>query len=239
VIKSYFYKLFKLFEYYDAMKENLVDNLVDKFHVTRDKIDLYKEYLDVLSKQFTVQDGRQLNQINSLEERTKVIIRRCLGNLIILFHLIYSKLNTIVPMVQSKFNFINRIVVSLYQVYQKHDGQITKLLVESFIDEFTKFSNGFQGCVNTCISYLNASPTVLWFVPHFDSFGILFEDYEYEDYEVTSKQSFVFYNNNSNHNNNNGTNNEEENNFFHVSPSLFALNSETKKNVLELALLFQ
>lgn len=28
VIKSYFYKLFKLFEYYDAMKENLVDNLV-------------------------------------------------------------------------------------------------------------------------------------------------------------------------------------------------------------------
>lgn len=86
---------------------------------------------------------------------------------------------------------------------------------------------------------MNASPTVLWFVPHFDSFGILFEDYEYEDYEVTSKQSFVFYNNNSNHNNNNGTNNEEENNFFHVSPSLFALNSETKKNVLELALLFQ
>lgn len=35
----------------------------DKFHVTKDKIDLYKEYLDVLSKQFTVQDGRSLNNV--------------------------------------------------------------------------------------------------------------------------------------------------------------------------------
>jgi hypothetical protein len=63
-IKSYFYKLFKLFEYYDTVKQNLNNKLSEKFHVTREKIDLYKEYLDVLSKQFTVQDGRQLSSIN-------------------------------------------------------------------------------------------------------------------------------------------------------------------------------
>lgn len=64
LLKSCFYRMFKLFEYYDLCKQTMLNKLQDKFHVTKDKIDLYKEYLDVLSKQFTVQDGRQLHQIN-------------------------------------------------------------------------------------------------------------------------------------------------------------------------------
>jgi len=63
-LKAYFCKLFKLFEYYDALRQNVNTKLREKFHVTKEKIDLYKEYLDVLSKQFTVQDGRQLSSIN-------------------------------------------------------------------------------------------------------------------------------------------------------------------------------
>ena len=36
----------------------------------------------------------------------------------------------------------------------------------------------FQLSLNSYIKYLNNSPTALWFVPHFDSFGILYEDEE-------------------------------------------------------------
>jgi len=63
-IKSYFSKILKLVEYYDSIKQSFNAKFQEKFHVTKEKIDLYKEYLDLLSKQFTVQDGRQLNQIN-------------------------------------------------------------------------------------------------------------------------------------------------------------------------------
>ena len=63
-IKSYFCKILKLFEYYDSIKQSSKAKFQEKFHVTKEKIDLYKEYIDLLSKQFTVQDGRQLSQIN-------------------------------------------------------------------------------------------------------------------------------------------------------------------------------
>jgi hypothetical protein len=63
-IKSYFSKILKLFEYYDSIKQSFIAKFQEKFHVTKEKIDLYKEYIDLLSKQFTVQDGRQISQIN-------------------------------------------------------------------------------------------------------------------------------------------------------------------------------
>lgn len=50
--------------------------------------------------------------------------------------------------------------------------------------------NKFQLYLNSCIKYLNNSPTALWFVPHFDSFGILV----YEDEEDSNHA--VFLNNN-------------------------------------------
>ena len=34
------------------------------FAITKDKLDLYKEYLDVLSRQFMVQDGRSLEHVH-------------------------------------------------------------------------------------------------------------------------------------------------------------------------------
>lgn len=64
LFREYLLNLFKIIETFKAMKEALALNVKDKFHVTKDKIDLYKEYLDVLSKQFTVQDGRSLDHIH-------------------------------------------------------------------------------------------------------------------------------------------------------------------------------
>ena len=46
------------------VRKNLATKLQDKFFLTKDKIDLYKEYLDVLTKQFTVQDGRSLDNVH-------------------------------------------------------------------------------------------------------------------------------------------------------------------------------
>ena len=50
--------------YHENSKELFNCYLVNKFHLTKDKIDVYKEYLDVLSKQFTVQDGRSLQHVH-------------------------------------------------------------------------------------------------------------------------------------------------------------------------------
>jgi hypothetical protein len=64
LFREYLLNLFKIIETLKSFKETLANNVKDKFHVTKDKIDLYKEYLDVLSKQFTVQDGRSLDHIH-------------------------------------------------------------------------------------------------------------------------------------------------------------------------------
>jgi hypothetical protein len=64
LFREYLLNLFKIIETFKSIKEALAMNVKDKFHVTKDKIDLYKEYLDVLSKQFTVQDGRSLDHIH-------------------------------------------------------------------------------------------------------------------------------------------------------------------------------
>lgn len=86
------------------------------------------------------------------------------------------------------------------------------------------------------MSYLNSSPTVLWFVPQFDSFGIIYD--ENDDASTTNnnnQQNFWFLN----HNN---EDTDEMDNIFCVPTSLFA-SGETKatrkSSVLELALLFQ
>jgi hypothetical protein len=53
----------QVMEKVNQTKDRVSKMMWEKFHVTKDKIDLYKEYLDVLSKQFTVQDGRSLNNV--------------------------------------------------------------------------------------------------------------------------------------------------------------------------------
>lgn len=48
----------------ESFKRSASYKLHDRFHVTKDKLDVYKEYLDVLSRQFMVQDGRSLDHVH-------------------------------------------------------------------------------------------------------------------------------------------------------------------------------
>lgn len=48
----------------DELRKNTAYKLQDRFSLTKDKLDLYKEYLDVLSRQFMVQDGRSLDHVH-------------------------------------------------------------------------------------------------------------------------------------------------------------------------------
>jgi hypothetical protein len=59
--------VFKLLESHFRGKHfwtKLQEKLNNRFFLTKEKIDLYKEYLDVLTKQFTVQDGRSLENVH-------------------------------------------------------------------------------------------------------------------------------------------------------------------------------
>ena len=57
---------------YKLAEERLVKRsslLSSRFSLTKEKIDLYKEYLDVLTKQFTVQDGRSLDNVQVNQQK--------------------------------------------------------------------------------------------------------------------------------------------------------------------------
>ena len=60
VIHENIYQVFRLLA---RFKSRLILKMNEKFYLTKEKLDLYKEYLDVLSKQFTVQDGRSLHHV--------------------------------------------------------------------------------------------------------------------------------------------------------------------------------
>ncbi len=57
-------KLYMYLEMMEAYKTSTTQNIKEKFYLTKDKFELYKEYLNVLSKTFTVQDGRSLHHVN-------------------------------------------------------------------------------------------------------------------------------------------------------------------------------
>lgn len=159
LFKAYLLNLFKIIETFKSAKEALAESVKDKFHVTKDKIDVYKEYLDVLSKQFTVQDGRSLDHIHSMEERTKIIIRRSIGNLLTAFHIIHSRIKHFDPIIQQKFNTIRHFLLSLYTIYDK--------------------TNANDGVVNSAV---NESASHLdWFVPNFGAFCVLDEEDDFDE----------------------------------------------------------
>lgn len=81
--RSYLNNLLKIVDAYKQLKHNLYFQMQDKLHLTKDKIDLYKEYLDVLSKQFTVQDGRSLEYVNVIITFTSSISNTSLINSIL------------------------------------------------------------------------------------------------------------------------------------------------------------
>lgn len=175
-------KLYTCLDCLSVWKKSLVNKTKDKFYLTRDKIDLYKEYLDVLSKQFTVQDGRSLNHVQSLEDRTKIIIRRSLGNLIAAFHLVYSRIYNVIPLVQTRFKLMGQCVDDLYQIYNKHDGSFNEILVEMILSEISMISYKIQCSTNVLIKKMNQSAMVSWFVPNFETFGVL--DYDFEEFAI-------------------------------------------------------
>jgi hypothetical protein len=57
-------QLDKLNQKYEAFKLNALQTLQTKSQLTKNKIEVYKAYLDVMSKQFLVQDGRSLDHVH-------------------------------------------------------------------------------------------------------------------------------------------------------------------------------
>lgn len=182
-----FAKLYAFMSWFDSYKTSLLNKTKDKMYLTKDKIDLYKEYLDVLSKQFTVQDGRSLHHVHSLEDRTKIIIRRSLGNMIAAFHLAYSKVSNTIPIVQTRFKAMGQFTTDLYQIYNKHDGSFNEMLVEIILREVSELTYKTQLSANILIKKLNNSEIVSWFVPNFETFGVL--DYDFEDFTINNPRS--------------------------------------------------
>lgn len=56
--------VFKFAEIFKMFKINTKNQIKNRIHVTRDKYELYKQYIDLLKNQFVVQDGRSLEHIN-------------------------------------------------------------------------------------------------------------------------------------------------------------------------------
>lgn len=175
-----FAKLQSVISWLDSYKTSILNKTKEKMYLTKDQIHLYKEYFDVLSKQFTVQDGRSLHHVHSLEDRTKIIIRRCLGNLISACHLAYSRFSNVIPIIQARFKALGQYTTDLYQIYNKHDGSFNELLVETILREIGEISRQTQLSVNVFLKRLNNSEIVSWFVPNFETFGVL--DYDMEEF---------------------------------------------------------
>jgi len=182
ILTKCYARLYAYLHWFDLYKNSLLKKSKDTFYLTKDKLDLYKEYLDVLSKQFTVQDGRSLHHVHSLEDRTKIIIRRSLGNLIAGFHLIHTRVSNVIPIIQFRFKILGQFISDLYHIYKKNDGSFNEMLVETILREIGECTYKTQSSVNTFLKSLNNSAIVSWFVPNFETFGVL--DYEYEEYTV-------------------------------------------------------
>jgi len=180
-----FKSLYIYLEMFHTYKYSLVNRTTERFELTKEKIILYKEYLEVLSNQLTVQDGRSLHNIQSVEERTKIVIRRSLGNMIAAFHLVSSKVLNVVPFIQSRFNTLGQFIADLYHIYNKHDGSFNEMLVDTILREVGECTYKTQCSVDLFLKNLNNSAIVTWFVPNFETFGVLY--YEYEDMTI-SKQ---------------------------------------------------
>lgn len=186
IINLKFAKLYMLLEWFEFYKKSLLSSTKDKLSLTKDKIDLYKEYLDVLSKQFTVQDGRSLHHVYSLDDRTKIIIRRSLSNLIVAFDLIYSRVSNVIPIIHNRFKVMGQFIVDLYQIYNKHDGSFNEILVDTILQEVGEATYKTQNLMNSLIKKLNNSQVIQWFVPNFETFGVL--DYGFEEFAISRPQ---------------------------------------------------
>jgi len=64
VCGNFLYKIIESHLTGKNLSVKLQEKLNNRFFLTKEKIDLYKEYLDVLTKQFTVQDGRSLDNVH-------------------------------------------------------------------------------------------------------------------------------------------------------------------------------
>ena len=64
VCGNFMYKLIESCVTGKNLSAKLQEKINNRFFLTKEKIDLYKEYLDVLTKQFTVQDGRSLDNVH-------------------------------------------------------------------------------------------------------------------------------------------------------------------------------
>ncbi|CAF0864548.1 unnamed protein product [Brachionus calyciflorus] len=183
-IKKFILGFFNLIELYNSIKFNVFNKLKNKLCVTKDKIDLYKEYLDLIKKQFTVQDGRSLEHVNSLEERTKIIVRRNVGNFLTIYRILQAKFDSIKPLIEQNrlVQFTWQIAGDIYHLINKPDGSIVDFL-NSLISECSQGISKLEKCIKN----VNAS-LLQWVVPNFDAFGVL-EDFDDEVEEYLDSKS--------------------------------------------------
>ena len=126
------------------------------------------------------------------------------------FHLAYSRFSNVIPIIQARFKALGQYTTDLYQIYnkvifilnfsidydfleifiliywywifekKKHDGSFNELLVETILREIGELSRQTQLSVNVFLKRLNNSEIVSWFVPNFETFGVL--DYDMEEF---------------------------------------------------------
>lgn len=182
ILELKFSTLCQLLTTFSLNKSKLSAQVKAKLYLTKDKIELYKEYLEVLCKQFTVQDGRSLQNAHSMEDRTQIIIRRTLGNSITAFHLAYSKVSNFLPIVNKRISISYQPISDLYQIYKKDNDSFNGVIRKIVLREVQGFSHRTQCTMNLFLKKLNNSAIVSWFVPNFESFGIL--DNDFEEFEI-------------------------------------------------------
>lgn len=68
---------------------------------------------------------------------------------------------------------------NLWNEFQ-HDGSFNEMLVETILREVGECTYKAQCSVDLFLKNLNNSAIVSWFVPNFETFGVL--EYEYEDF---------------------------------------------------------
>jgi len=91
-----------------------------------------------------------------------------LGNLIAAFHLVYSRVSNVIPLVQTRFKLLGQLIADLYQIYSKHDGSFNTMIVETILHEIRDCTYKTQCSIDLFLKNLNNSAIVAWFVPNFE-----------------------------------------------------------------------
>jgi len=172
LLDKYLVRIISLLDILDDQKREMTMLFQKRFELARQQIILYKDYFDVLQKQLIVRDGRSLENVYSLEERVKILVRRSLGNCLTASYLCCSVLNTIPSQVKSSF-------LSTFNEFHKTYSNFIK--DESLNLSINDYESIIQSTKNLLIQLIKAilhSKMINSMTPNFDIFGVLHESEE-------------------------------------------------------------